>query len=123
MTSKPPPDTARPGLRTKVFVRDDMIGGGKIDLLAMVDREGSISGAARAMDLTYRRAHFLLETLQRCFEEPLFETTRGGASAGGAKVTELGRELITRYQSTSQAIDAVSVDLLTWLERHQRQEE
>lgn len=113
-----PEDGARrnqPGLRTKIFVRDDMIGAGKIALLAQLGESGSISAAARDMDLTYRRAWFLLDTLQRCFKDPLFTTERGGADAGGAKLTDLGRELVTRHQAHEAQAQENAREFLNWL--------
>lgn len=112
----------RPGVRTKIYVRADMIGGGKIDLLRIVGEEGSISGAAKRMGIGYRRAWFLLETLQRCFAEPLITTRRGGARPGGASLTPLAEELIRRHEAHARAVEEVSADYLTWLEEHQSED-
>jgi len=109
--------TARPGVRTKIYVRDDMIGGGKVDLLRLVAETGSISKAARKMGVGYRRAWFLLETLQRCFAEPLFTTTRGGS--GGADLTETGLELLRRHDEHEKQIQEISKDFLDWLANRQ----
>ena len=59
--------TKKPGIRLKVYVREDMVGGGKLELLRIVGETGSISSAAKKMGLDYKRAWFLLDTLQRCF--------------------------------------------------------
>ncbi|MGB0410580.1 MAG: winged helix-turn-helix domain-containing protein [Pikeienuella sp.] len=112
---------AKPGLRAKVFVREDMIGGGKVELLRLLAEHGSITAAAKAMGVGYRRAWFLLDTLQRCFEAPLFTTERGGANAGGTQVTELGRDLIARHAAHEEALNIASADYLAWLETQQRQ--
>ena len=64
--------TDKPGIRLKVYVREDMVGGGKLELLRIVGETGSISSAAKIMGLDYKRAWFLLDTLQRCFKNPLF---------------------------------------------------
>lgn len=114
--------TARPGLRTKVFVRDDMIGGGKVELLRLLAETGSITAAAKAMGVGYRRAWFLLDTLQRCFEAPLYTTERGGAGAGGTQVTDLGRDLIARHAAHEAAVQAAAADYLEWLKTQQRQD-
>lgn len=117
-----PGQREKPGLRVKVYIRDDMIGAGKVDLLRLVDSEGSISGAAKAMGVDYKRAWFLLDTLQRCFEEPLFVTRRGGAAGQGAALTDLGRELIARHDGHLADVRAASAEYLRWLEAHQRDE-
>ena len=108
-----------PGVRVKIYVRDDMIGGGKMALLKLVAEHGSISGAAKAMGVDYKRAWFLLDTLQRCFEEPLFIARRGGENRG-AEITALGQDLIRRYDKQIDAIDAASAEFLGWLKDVQR---
>lgn len=110
-----------PGIRVKIYVRDDMIGGGKVDLLRLVLAHGSISGAAKAMGVDYKRAWFLLDTLQRCFEEPLFIARRGGETQG-AEVTPLGRELIERFDGHKAMVDAASAEFVDWLSTRQRAE-
>lgn len=112
---------ARPGVRTKIYVRDDMIGGGKIDLLRTIRDTGSISAAAKEMGMGYRRAWFLLDTLQRCFAEPLVTRARGGG-AGGSQVTPLGEELLKRHADHEAAVQAVSDDFIAWLDRQQPEE-
>ena len=41
--------TKKPGIRLKVYVREDMVGGGKLELLRIVGETGSISAAAKKM--------------------------------------------------------------------------
>lgn len=117
-----PARTARPGIRTKIYVQSDMIGSGKIDLLKTIRDEGSISKAAARMGLGYRRAWFLLDTIQRCFNEPLLVTRRGGPNSG-ARLTPLGEELIRRYDAHIATVEAASAEFLDWLEAHQNDEE
>lgn len=75
------------------------MGPGKADLLEAVDRLGSISAAARAMGMSYRRAWLLIDTMNQCFKSPLVHTAVGGGGGGGAQVTDLGREVLQRYRS------------------------
>lgn len=77
----------------------ERIGPGKIRLLELIETTGSISGAGRAMGMSYRRAWLLVDSLNRALGAPLVTTRQGGASGGGAQVTALGRELIARYRS------------------------
>ena len=66
------------------------MGPGKADLLEAIDREGSISGAGRALGMSYRRAWMLVDTMNRCWSKPLVETAPGGSARGGARVTRVG---------------------------------
>lgn len=88
------------------------IGPGKADLLDAIDREGSITRAAKAMGMSYRRAWLLVETMNACFTGPLVEAARGGSGGGGAGLTELGREVLARYRALEEkAAAAVADDL------------
>lgn len=75
------------------------LGPGKADLLDAVAEAGSISGAARSMGMSYRRAWMLIEAMNGDFKKPLVETSAGGSGGGGARVTETGFEALRRYRA------------------------
>jgi molybdate transport system regulatory protein len=75
------------------------MGPGKADLLDAIDTEGSITRAARRMGMSYRRAWLLVEVMNDSFRSPLVETSRGGRRGGGARLTRLGRDVLTRYRA------------------------
>ena len=104
-----------PGVRTKLFVANETIGIGKIRLLQLVGETGSISEAARQMGMNYRRAWFLIDSMQSGFADPLLLTERGGKGRGGANLTQLGTELINRYEAHASLIANQSADILDWL--------
>ena len=104
-----------PGVRTKLFVANETIGIGKIRLLQLVGETGSISAAARQMGMNYRRAWFLIDSMQSGFADPILLTERGGKGHGGASLTQLGFELINRYEAHASLIANQSADILDWL--------
>jgi molybdate transport system regulatory protein len=104
-----------PGVRTKLFVANETIGIGKIRLLKLVGETGSISAAARQMGMNYRRAWFLIDSMQSGFADRLLLTERGGKGHGGANLTQLGTELINRYEAHASLIASQSADILDWL--------
>jgi molybdate transport system regulatory protein len=69
-----------------------------VRLLELVRETGSISAAGRAMDMSYRRAWMLVESLNSCFRQPVVTTRLGGRRGGGASVTAFGEEVIARYR-------------------------
>src|SRR4051812_41469387 len=75
------------------------VGQGKVRLLELIEEHGSISSAARAMKMSYRRAWLLADELNRMFQEPVVETQMGGRGGGNAKLTALGRRLVALYRS------------------------
>jgi molybdate transport system regulatory protein len=84
------------------------MGPGKADLLEAIGREGSISGAGRAMEMSYRRAWLLVDTMNRCWREPLVETTPGSAHGGGARVTPFGQVVLRHYRKLQERLSASS---------------
>ena len=99
---------------------DDKIGPGKIALLRAVGEERSISGAARALGMSYRRAWLLIDALNRSFGAPVVETHVGGRRQGGARLTPLGAELIARYADIERRANQSAGTALTSLSKLRR---
>ena len=74
------------------------IGPGKAALLQAISETGSIAAAGRRMGMSYRRAWLLAKTMNACFREPLIEAAKGGVG-GGARLTAMGREVLTLYRA------------------------
>jgi molybdate transport system regulatory protein len=75
------------------------LGPGKIDLLALIEKTGSIRQAAESMGMSYMRAWKLIQTMNDCFNHPLVEAVRGGPAHGGAVLTETGRRALRCYHA------------------------
>ena len=91
----------RPRMRV-VCGEEIALGPGKIELLAMVVQTGSIREAADRMGMSYMRAWKLIQTMNRCFKEPLIEAVRGGRLHGGALLTGTGRKALKLYRAMEQ---------------------
>jgi molybdate transport system regulatory protein len=88
------------------------MGPGKAELIERIAQTGSISAAARAMGMSYRRAWQLVEALNVTFREPVVQTAVGGQRGGGASVTPFGRRLAEQFRAMEEkAADAISADL------------
>lgn len=83
------------------------LGAGKVRLLEMVAETGSISAAARSMEMSYRRAWLLIDELNEIFHLPVVETAAGGSSGGGAKITAHGRRVIDVFHELQAEADAL----------------
>ncbi len=84
------------------------IGPGKIDLLCRIAESRSISAAARAMGLPYKRAWLLIDSLNRGFGRPVVEAVAGGKGGGGARLTPIGEALVARYGALEAKINATA---------------
>jgi len=93
------------------------VGPGKAALLESVQSTGSISAAARAMDMDYKRAWMLIDSLNRAFVTPVVERSTGGAGGGGARLTPFGQDLLDRYRQIREAAERIAKAHLRTLER------
>jgi len=83
------------------------IGPGKIELLESIGRTGSLTQAARALGLSYRRAWLLLNDINRSFGEPVTLAKMGGHLRGGMTLTPVGKEIIRCYRMAAREIESV----------------
>lgn len=91
------------------------LGPGKADLLAAIARVGSISGAARELAMSYRRAWLLVEEMNRSFRRPLVTTSSW--RRGGTALTGEGREVLAIYRQIEAASRAATRRPLARLKR------
>jgi molybdate transport system regulatory protein len=103
---------------TLVLKSGARIGPGKVALLESVQASGSISAAARAMGMDYKRAWLLIDSLNRAFKTPAVERVAGGPRGGGAVLTEFGQDLLTRYRRMNAAAAKSAATDLKTLEKH-----
>ena len=88
------------------------MGPGKAELIERIAKTGSISAAARAMGMSYRRAWQLVEALNNTYSEPVIATAVGGRRGGGASVTAFGRRLTAQFRAMeAKAAAAIAADL------------
>lgn len=93
------------------------IGPGKAALLEAIAEGGSISAAARAMGMSYKRAWLLVTSMNEHFRGPVVEANKGGRTYGGAALTPLGQEVLARYRRMEQKALAVLADEVDDFER------
>jgi molybdate transport system regulatory protein len=85
--------------RMRVMQEDTIaLGPGKVSLLEAVREHGSISAAARSLNMSYRRAWLLMDELNRALKSPATVSEHGGQSGGGSTLTPVGEEIIRLYR-------------------------
>jgi molybdate transport system regulatory protein len=112
------PETADKGLRalgeslrirTKAWVtagEETFLAYGRIVLLEKIRESGSISAAARSIGMSYRRAWWHVETMNRLAKRPLVETAVGGKGGGGTRLTPEGEEAVRLYRALDRRAKA-----------------
>ena len=102
-----------PGLTFKVNGRlwvesekDRFLGPGRIELLQKIQEYGSISKAAAAMEMSYKKAWDLVASMNQQARQPLVMSQAGGKKGGGALVTEAGQHAIRQYLALQERFKA-----------------
>ncbi len=99
---KTAPVATKPTLRFRLRVTAGdaiAIGPGKIALIEAIADTGSITAAAKSLDMSYRRAWLLLDELNRSLAKPAVDSAKGGPHGGGSQVTAVGVQLIMLYRN------------------------
>jgi len=98
-----------PGFRGRVWIDGTdgtFLGHGRVALLERIREYGSITKAAKAMEMSYRHAWDLVDSMNRQAERPFVELATGGKGGGGARVTEEGERAIQLFWKFSEDFEA-----------------
>lgn len=93
--------------KSKVWIEVDgkyLMGDGRAMLLEEIDRHGSISGAARRLEMSYRHAWGYIRKIEERFGMKVVETKRGGRDGGQARLTRQGRRFLHTYHRFREAV-------------------
>lgn len=91
----------QPGFRGRVWIdgpEGTFFGHGRAVLLERIKEHGSITKAAKSMQMAYRHAWDLVDSMNRQAKEPFVELATGGKGGGGARVTEAGELAIKMFR-------------------------
>lgn len=91
--------TGHPSLQLRITLNPEtLLGPGKADLLQAIQETGSIAAAGRRMGMSYKRAWYLIDTMNAYFREPVVISAKGGNARGGAQLTATGRAVLKAYR-------------------------
>ncbi len=82
----------------------------RVRLLEAIERTGSITAAAKELDVPYRRAWEKLQEMEDALGARLLETETGGAGGGGATLTAIGVALVEHFRSFSGGMEDEILD-------------
>ena len=84
---------------------NSFLGEGRIVLLQKIKEYGSISSAAKAIDISYRKAWQLVENMNRTSEKPLVIKKSGGKNGGSTVVTAEGERAVKEFSMLKQKME------------------
>lgn len=104
-----------PRLAIRIHFECGYIGPGKIELLEHIASQRSIAAAAREMQMSYKRAWALVDTMNHMFNEPVVITLPGRNTAGATDVTPFGRRVVALYRAIERSAGAATAPALAEL--------
>jgi molybdate transport system regulatory protein len=87
-------------VRSKIWIEAHgrpVLGPGRLELLRAVEERGSISGAARFLKISYRKAWGQIRAMEERLGLPLMTKQSGGPGGGGTRLTAEAREFLKKY--------------------------
>jgi molybdate transport system regulatory protein len=113
---------SNPRLQISVILANGaIVGPKKIALLEAIAAKGSITAAARSLEISYRYAWRLVQSVNGSFSEPVVITAVGGSARGGAKLSDVGKRVVTAYRTAQIQARAASLDELRAIDEMGRQ--
>lgn len=97
------------GFRGRVWINGPegvFFGHGRAVLLERIIEHGSITKAAKSMEMAYRHAWDLVDSMNRQAKEPFVEVATGGRGGGGARVTPAGKRAIKLFWQFHKDLEA-----------------
>ncbi len=73
-------------------------GPGRIELLSRIAECGSITGAAKAIGMSYKAAWDAIDAMNNLAGEPLVERQTGGKGGGGTRLTRRAEQLVANFR-------------------------
>lgn len=74
-------------------------GPGPVQLLELIEKTGSISKAAKEMEMSYKKAWDIVDRLNGMGAEPFVVTSVGGDHGGGSIISAEAKEMIAWYRA------------------------
>lgn len=74
------------------------LGDDRVGLLEAIERHGSITKAAKAVGISYKKAWDVVAAVNNLSGRPLVHRAAGGKGGGGTVLTGAGKELVRKYR-------------------------
>lgn len=92
-------------IKSRIWIEADgniLLGEGRVSLLKAIEKEGSLSKAAKSLSMSYKKAWSLVDAVNKRAEQPVITTSIGGKGGGGASLTEYGKSLVETFETINE---------------------
>ena len=104
------------GVHVQLWLEDEHgegFGKGRIQLLQLIDELGSLSKAAKELEMSYRGAWGKLKKMEQIAGVPLVESC--GTKRDGYSLTPAGRELVASFSEWYQDVERFATERAAFL--------
>ncbi len=88
-------------IKSKIWIEVNdkvLVGEGRVNLLMAIEEIGSLSRAAKAIGMSYKKAWKLVDMMNERADQPLVKLSVGGKGGGGAILTDYGRSIVKVFE-------------------------
>jgi molybdate transport repressor ModE-like protein len=85
--------------------KETVLNGEGFSLLQEIEKTGSLTGAARNLEISYRKAWGIMREVEQHLGFPLVDRRRGGAAGGRSNLSPEGIQLLRAYRSLHHETD------------------
>jgi molybdate transport system regulatory protein len=82
-------------------------GPGGAELLELIAEWGSISKAAKAMGMSYKKAWYMIDEMNSLGQRPYVIASKGGKNGGATTLTETGKKAVKAYNKLLNQLSLV----------------
>lgn len=95
--------------KVKIWIEDDnknlVFGGGKTQILELIDETGSIMEASKRAGMNYKKTWSHIKILQEFIDDELVIVSRG-RNSGGTVLTPKAKELVENFKKLKKDVEA-----------------
>jgi molybdate transport system regulatory protein len=92
-------------IKSRIWIESDgyvLLGEGRVHLLKAIQETGSLSKAAKFLNISYKKAWQLLDSINKSAKTPVTINSIGGKGGGGAELTDYGKSLVTTFDEINK---------------------
>ena len=92
-------------IKSRIWIESEdkvLLGEGRVHLLKAIQEMGSLSKAAKPLNISYKKAWQLLDSVNKSAKKPVTINSIGGKGGGGAELTEYGKSLVIAFDEINK---------------------
>ena len=98
-------DSRKFTIKSRIWINTEdgpFLGEGRVELLRKIHETGSMAKAAKSMNMSYKKAWGLVNSMNMQFPKALVIRTTGGLNGGGSILSESGKMLLDLFTQLNE---------------------